>query len=53
MSLTGAIGGAAAGPVLALVGYSGLGWIAGVLVLTVVVWAVLAGRRVAARTAAA
>ena len=52
MSLTGAAGGAAAGPVLALVGYSGLGWIAGVLVLVVAVWAVLAGRRVAARSVA-
>ncbi len=44
MSLAGAFGGALAGPVLALVGYSGLAWIAGVLVVGVVV-AALAIRR--------
>jgi MFS family permease len=35
MSLAGAVGGAGAGPVLALVGYSGLAWSAGVLVIAV------------------
>ena len=36
MSLAGAIGGGAAGPVLSLIGYSGLAWVAGGLVLVVV-----------------
>lgn len=36
MSLAGALGGGLAGPVLALVGYSGLAWVAGALVLGVV-----------------
>lgn len=36
MSLAGAIGGGAAGPVLSQIGYSGLAWVAGVLVLVVV-----------------
>jgi predicted MFS family arabinose efflux permease len=49
MSLAGALGGGLAGPVLALVGYSGLAWIAGVLVLGVVA-AALAVRRPAALT---
>lgn len=35
MSLAGALGGAVAGPVLALVGYSGLAWLAGGLVVAV------------------
>ena len=35
MSLAGALGGAVAGPVLALVGYSGLAWLAGALVVAV------------------
>ncbi|TDW30570.1 MFS transporter [Cryobacterium psychrophilum] len=39
MNLSGAIGGAAAGPVLALLGYSGLAWAASVLVLVVAVGA--------------
>lgn len=47
MSLAGALGGALAGPALALVGYAGLAWIAGVLVLAVVVAASIVGRRVA------
>jgi MFS family permease len=51
MSLTGAAGGAVAGPVLALVGYSGLAWLAGVLVLVVVAAAGVFGGR--ARLAAA
>lgn len=37
MSLAGAVGGAGAGPVLALVGYAGLAWFAGVLVVAVTV----------------
>ncbi|MGV8895126.1 MAG: MFS transporter [Rhodoglobus sp.] len=36
MSLAGAVGGGAAGPVLALIGYAGLAWAAGVLILVVV-----------------
>lgn len=46
MSLAGAFGGALAGPVLALVGYAGLAWGAGVLVVAVVVAASVVGRRV-------
>lgn len=46
MSLAGALGGALAGPALAVVGYSGLAWIAGVLVIAVVVAASVVGRRV-------
>jgi MFS family permease len=46
MSLTGAAGGALAGPVLALVGYAGLAWGAGVLVLVVIVAASVFGGRV-------
>ncbi|NYF09427.1 MFS family permease [Leifsonia sp. AK011] len=45
MSLAGALGGGLAGPVLALVGYSGLAWVAGVLVVVVVVWALAVSRR--------
>jgi len=44
MSLSGAAGGAVAGPVLALIGYSGLAWSAGVLVAGVVVGAVAIAR---------
>ena len=36
MSFAGAVGGGAAGPVLSLIGYSGLAWVAGGLVLVVV-----------------
>jgi MFS family permease len=46
MSLTGAVGGALAGPVLALVGYAGLAWCAGVLVIAVIVAASVTGQRV-------
>jgi MFS family permease len=45
MSLAGALGGGLAGPVLAVVGYSGLAWVAGVLVLGVVFWALAVSRR--------
>ncbi|CAN5156823.1 MFS transporter [soil metagenome] len=48
MSLAGAIGGAGAGPVLASVDYSGLAWVAGILVLAVVLGASVIGRRVSA-----
>ena len=48
MSLAGALGGGLAGPVLAIVGYSGLAWIAGVLVLGVVAWSLLVSRAPAA-----
>jgi MFS family permease len=37
MNGAGALGGAAAGPVLALVGYSGLAWAAGVLVIAITI----------------
>ena len=47
MSLSGAIGGGAAGPVLALIGYSGLAWVAGVLVLVVVAAATIIRPRAA------
>ena len=46
MSLSGAAGGAAAGPVLALIGYSGLGWAAAVLVLLAASAAVVVGIRI-------
>lgn len=49
MSLAGAVGGGLAGPVLALVGYSGLAWVAGVLVLAVVVWSLTVSRAPAVR----
>ncbi len=47
MSLAGALGGALAGPTLAVVGYSGLAWIAGILVLAVILAATIVSRRVA------
>jgi hypothetical protein len=37
MNIAGAGGGALAGPVLAVVGYAGLAWVAGVLVVGVVI----------------
>ena len=47
MNIAGAGGGAVAGPVLALVGYAGLAWSAGMLVLLIVAGAILlAPRRV-------
>ncbi|MDP3209232.1 MAG: MFS transporter, partial [Rhodoglobus sp.] len=48
MSLAGAIGGAGAGPVLALIGYAGVAWVAGGLVVIVVLAASAMGSRVAA-----
>lgn len=48
MSLSGAIGAGFAGPVLAIIGYDGLAWGAGVLVLGVAVSAVLVGGRMRA-----
>ena len=47
MSLAGAIGGGAAGPVLSLIGYSGLAWTAGALVLGVVAAATIIRPRAA------
>ena len=44
MSLSGAGGGALAGPVLALIGYAGLAWAAGALVVIVIVAAVVVAR---------
>ena len=53
MNLAGAVGGAFAGPVLALIGYSGLAWVAGVLVLVVAGGAiVVTGRRADAASSA-
>lgn len=49
MSLSGAIGGAVAGPVLAAVGYAGLAWTAGSLVLVTIVAAGAAWGRVPRR----
>lgn len=48
MSLAGAAGGAAAGPVLALIGYAGVAWSAGVLVAVVTVAALTMPGRTAA-----
>lgn len=45
MNIAGAAGGAAAGPVLAAVGYAGLAWGAGILVLLVVAGAIVLGPR--------
>ncbi len=45
MSIAGAAGGALAGPVLALIGYAGLAWAVGILVLGVSAAAVVMGRR--------
>lgn len=44
MSAAGSLGGAAAGPVLASVGYSGLGFLAMTLVAVVVIWTALHAR---------
>ncbi|MCY7324991.1 MAG: MFS transporter [Microbacteriaceae bacterium] len=44
MSLSGAGGGALAGPVLALIGYAGLAWAAGLLVLIVIAAAAVVAR---------
>ena len=48
MNLAGAVGGAASGVALVMIGYAGLAWAAGVLVLVVVAGSVLsrAGNRV-------
>ena len=46
MNVAGAVGGAAAGPVLALVGYAGLAWVVGLLVLGVTCGAVVVSGRV-------
>ena len=45
MSLAGALGGGLAGPLLAVIGYSGLAWVAGLLVVGVVLWAVAVTRQ--------
>ena len=44
MNLAGALGGATAGPVLAMIGYAGLASVAGIIVLAVVVTTVLVMR---------
>lgn len=46
MSVAGAVGGASAGPVLALVGYAGLAWLVGILVLGLILAASVAARRI-------
>lgn len=46
MNIAGAVGGGVAGPVLALVSYAGLTWLAGILVLAMIVWSLLIARRV-------
>ncbi|CAN5433138.1 MFS transporter [soil metagenome] len=46
MNIAGALGGALAGPTLALVGYAGLSWIAGLLVVAVILAASVIGQRV-------
>jgi MFS family permease len=48
MNAAGALGGALAGPVLASVGYSGLGFLAMALVAVVVIWTALHARRASA-----
>ena len=48
MNAAGALGGALAGPVLAAMGYSGLGFIAMGLVAVVIIWTALHGRRASA-----
>ncbi len=53
MNIAGAAGGAAAGPVLALVGYAGLAWIAGVLVIAVIAGVLLLAPRRSDRQAVA
>ncbi len=45
MNIAGAVGGASAGPVLALVGYAGLAWIVGILVLGIIGGATVIGQR--------
>ena len=46
MNVAGAVGGASAGPVLAVIGYAGLAWVAGTLVVAVVVGASVVTQRV-------
>ena len=46
MNIAGAVGGASAGPVLALIGYAGLAWAAGILVVAVIVGASVVTQRV-------
>ncbi|MCU1411567.1 MAG: transporter [Rhodoglobus sp.] len=50
MNIAGAVGGAAAGPVLAVIGYAGLTWVVGILVLGVIAGATVVTQR--ARAAA-
>jgi MFS family permease len=45
MSLAGAAGGASAGPILVLIGYSGLAWVMGSLVLVVIAAALIVARQ--------
>ena len=49
MNISGALGGAVAGPVLALIGYAGLAWSVGALVLAVAAGASVIGGRVRVR----
>lgn len=45
MNIAGAVGGAAAGPILAVIGYAGLAWVVGILVLGVIGGATAIGQR--------
>jgi MFS family permease len=45
MNIAGAVGGASAGPVLALIGYAGLAWVVGILVLAVIAGATVVRQR--------
>lgn len=45
MNISGAVGGAAAGPVLAVIGYAGLTWVVGILVLGVIAGATVVTQR--------
>ena len=46
MNIAGAVGGASAGPVLAVIGYAGLAWVAGILVLAIIAGASVVTQRV-------
>ena len=46
MNIAGAVGGASAGPVLAVIGYAGLAWVAGILVLAIIAGASVVSQRV-------
>lgn len=45
MNIAGAVGGASAGPVLAVIGYAGLAWVVGILVLGIIAGATVVTQR--------